>query len=103
MTIRPFDYGMIQRADDVGVIKHQEDSKTALNQSNVQNELEKHDEVILHQVNEQEDTTKDENHADAKDEGKNKYFRQDAKKKDKKEETKIVKKAPIGGGFDIKI
>lgn len=105
MTIRPIDFsGMIQRTDDVGVLKHQEDAKPQVDQQNIQSQMVKKEDEVRHQVIESNRNEELENHADAKEEGKNAYFGQKKKKKTTKKQNDgkvIVKKQ--SGSFDIKV
>lgn len=41
MTIRPVDFATIQRTDDVGMMKHQQDAKPVVEQQNIQVENKK--------------------------------------------------------------
>lgn len=106
MSIRPVDIsGMIQRTDDVGVLKHQQDTKPMIQQQNVQTQMVRRDDQLRHQVITPENSTKLDNHMDAKEEGKNSYFFKKKKKK-KEEESKpedCVIKKETGSSFDIKI
>lgn len=106
MSIRPVDIsGMIQRTDDVGIIKHQQDTKPMIQQQNVQTQMVRRDDQLRHQVITPENSTKLNNHADAKEEGKNSYFI-NKKKKKKMESTEpedCVVKKETRGSFDIKI
>ncbi len=104
MSIRPVDIGVIQRMDDVGLIKHQQDSKPMIQQQNVQTEMVRRDDMLKHQVMDSEQGRKLENHADAKEEGKNSYFfkKKKKEKKDEKTQDRVIKKES-GFGFDVKI
>lgn len=103
MTIRPVDLnGMIQRSDDVGLIKKQEDAKPLHDQQNIQIQVDKREDELAHVVLEAENTTELFNDSDAKDESKNKYTQNAAVKKKTKKQDKVVKKS-FSGGFDIKI
>ena len=107
MSIRPIDLnGMIQRTDYVGSVKHQEDSKPLVDQQNIQAQVAKQEDAVRHQVTQYEDSSGAKNQADARDEGKGKYFAREGadKKKSKKEsgQDRVVRKQP-GGSFDIKI
>lgn len=106
MSIRPIDFnGMIQRTEDVGNIKHQEDSKPIVDQQNIQTQVEQKKDAAMHQVNNKEDSSGAKNQADARDEGKGIYYETTAgkrKKEEKKEPGRVVKKN-MGGSFDVKI
>lgn len=105
MLIRPVDLnGMIQRTDDVGVLKHQEDAKPLVDQQNIQNQVVQKQEMLLHQVQSAGSSDKTKNDADAKEEGKGTYYSNEKKKKNEKKQSigKVINKKDIGG-FDIKI
>ena len=98
--------GMIQRTDDVSVLKHQQDAKPAVEQQNAQVQVAKKTEEIRRQVVNSEDANKTDTHADAREEGKNKYFFQKKntnKKTEPQSEDRVVKKTMTGGSFDIKV
>lgn len=107
MAISPIlNNGMIQRADDVSYIKNQQDAKPAVEQQNAMTQVNKKAEEMRREVVNPNDADKADTHADAREEGKNKYFFQ---KKDKKKsvsspvsEDRVVKKT-MGGSFDMKV
>lgn len=108
MAINPINYAMVQRANDVGTIKHNEDSKPMINQQNIQVQVEKREDVLRHQVIDPKDSSRSENEADAREEGKNKYF--DNRKRNKKNtvsskedtEDRVIRKQN-SRSFDISI
>lgn len=105
MLIRPIDLnGMIQRTDDVGVIKHQEDVKPLVDQQNIQAQIVQNQHLLLHQVQNANASEKTKNEADAKDEGKGNYYSSQKKKKNAKKQSdgKVIKKNDVGG-FDMKV
>ena len=65
--------GTIQRTQDYTTIKQQEDSKPAVDQSNLQVQTDRRVDEKLRQVSRGDDTAKNENHADAKEKGKGSY------------------------------
>ena len=96
--------GVVQRADDVSVIKNQQDNRPMVEQQNAQAQVAKKVEEQRRQVITSEDTNKTDTHADAREKGKNSYFfRKKAKGKtqDNTPEDYVRKKST--GGFDIKI
>ena len=96
--------GVVQRADDIGVIKNQQDHRPMVEQQNAQTQVEKKVDAQRKQVVTSEDTNKTDTHADAREKGKNSYFFRKTIKKKKEEnspEDHVVKKS--SGGFDIKI
>ncbi len=106
MAIRPVDFGgMIQRTDDIGTMKHQQDAKPMVDQQNIQYQVNKNEAQMMHQVNHVNQNEQLNNQADARDEGKGQYFSSKVKKKksnQKQKDGKVVEKT-VNGGFDIKI
>ena len=103
MSIRPVYFnGMLQRTDDVGVVKVREDHKPLQDQQNIQVQVEHRQEQTMHQVVTTGNSSQTKNQADAREEGRNKYFSSSGKKKKLKTEGKVVRKEQ-NGGFDLKI
>lgn len=103
MTIRPVDFATIQRTDDVGMLKHQQDAKPAVEQQNIQVEIKKQEFDKSSQVRHADDTENNSGKFDAREEGKNKYSKNESKKKKGiKSDGKIVQKTSHGG-FDMKV
>lgn len=106
MGIRPVDFGgMIQRTDDIGTLKHQQDSKAVVDQQNIQYQVDKNESQMMHQVTHVNENEQLNNHADAREEGKGRYFASQKKKKkmtQSQDDGKVIDKA-MQGGFDIKI
>jgi len=106
MAISPIlNNAMIQRTDDVGVIKHQQDTKPAVEQQNAMTQVNKKVEETRHQVVNKNDADKADTHADAREEGKNKYFfrkKETKKNVSQPSEDRVIKKT-MGGSFDIKV
>ena len=98
--------GMIQRTDDIGVIKHQQDARPAVEQQNAMTQVVKKTEAQHRQVITKDDTSKPDTHADAREKGKNSYFFRkkgtQGKKEESSSEDRVVKKN-AGTSFDIKI
>ena len=110
MSIRPIvDYGVIQRSQDVGNIKHQEDSKPTIQQQNIGIQQERQEDQLTHQVQQPEQKENDGYRYDAKEKGNNKYEDRRQKKKRQKgsaEETQADGKVIFKGhssSFDMKI
>lgn len=96
--------GVVQRADDISMIKNQQDSRPVVEQQNVQTQMTKKVDAKRHQVVTAEDSDKTDTHADAREKGKNSYFFHKKAKGNKEEQTSenhVVKKSM--GGFDIKV
>ncbi len=104
MTIRPVVLnGMIQRTDDIGQLKQHEDAKPAVDQQNIQMQVQRAEHQSQKQVNKAENSRLMDERFDAKEEGKSQY-RDNRKKKNgkKKEDGRVTAKKPVGN-FDIKI
>ncbi len=103
MSIRPVDLGgMIQRTEDVHVIKHQEDAKPQIDQANISQTIDQRDSDLVHTVMGQEASAKTKNDADAKEEGRGSYVPGRRGSVKKKPAGKVTPKGATGG-FDIKI
>lgn len=108
MTINPVHFnGMLQRTDDVSVVKHHEDAKPVVDQQNIQVNVQQRTDALLHNVTSREDSGQADTHADAREEGKGTYFanrKQNEKKKmtDTVSDGRVVRKMS-SGMFDIKI
>lgn len=107
MSIRPIDFnGMIQRTENVGSLKHQEDTKPLVDQQNIQTQVEQKKMEVLHQVKEKDDSQGAQNHTDAREEGHGQHYAKGVRRKPKQEGKnqpgRVIKKDD-GGGFDIKI
>ena len=105
MTISPILMGgVVQRADDVGVLKNQQDARPVVEQQNAQAQMTKKVDAQRHQVQKKDNSDKADTHADAREKGKNSYFfrkKNNGTKKDEIKEDRVIKKST--GGFDIKI
>ena len=96
--------GVVQRADDIGVIKNQQDHRPVVEQQNLQTQMAKKVDAERRQVVTAEDSNKTDTHADAREKGKNSYFfrkKEKGKKEEKSPENYVVKKSM--GGFDMKV
>lgn len=111
MTIRPVVLnGMIQRTQDIGNIKQQEDNKPVVQQQHISVQQEKKEDKLIHQVNYAEEKENEDYRYDAKEKGNNQYEGDDGKKRKKKNEPeknqnkdgKVILKGH-GSSFDIKI
>lgn len=103
MSIRPIDFAMVQRTNDVEMIKLQEEAKPMVDQQNIQVQVDQREDVLRHQVIQSQNSDKTKNDADAKEEGRGQYSKQDSKrKKSAKDNGRVIPKSQIGR-FDIKI
>lgn len=105
MSIRPVDIsGIMQRSEDIGIMKHQQDSRPAVEQQNAQTQMTKRTDELRHQVMNPENSNKPDTHADAREKGKNEYFfrKGNGNKKKEEAEARVIKKHS-DGGFDVKV
>jgi len=104
MAISPIlNSGMIQRTDDVGALKLQQEQRPVAEQQNAQLQMTRKADEFSHQVVTPADSNKTDTHADAREEGKNKYFFQKKnKKQEEKQEDKVIKKYS-SSSFDMKV
>lgn len=105
MTIRPVELnGMIQRTQDVGALKQQEDVKPMADQQTLQLQAQKNDMRKSEQVNHKNNADNDESRFDAKEKGKNQYQQNKGGRKGapEQEEGKVVIKG-TSQGFDMKV
>ena len=74
MSIRPVDLsGMIQRTQDIGNIKHAEDSRPVADQYNIEVRQEKQESDLSHKVQDPEQKDNQEFRYDAREKGNNSY------------------------------
>lgn len=96
--------GMIQRTQDVSVLKQQENSRSAVEQQQIQTHIKAQESRQLKQVNHAYDAEQQEERYDAKEKGKNEYKGQQKKKKQsQKSDTGRVVVKQESGSFDIKV
>lgn len=109
MSIRPVVLnGMIQRTQDVGNLKQQEDSKPIVQQHNIEIQQQKQEDKLTHQVQQTEEKENEGYRYDAKEKGNNSYDGNNGKRKKQQKESakepdgKVLLKGH-GSSFDIKI
>lgn len=106
MSIRPVDFnGSIQRTNDIGTLKQQEDSKPYAQQANIQTEFNKDTRRSLKQVRHSADAEDSRKKFDAREKGSNEYQRQKGQKKDREGTRtvgRVIEKHQTSG-FDLKI
>ena len=104
MAISPIlNSGMIQRTDDVGALRLQQEQRPIAEQQNAQVQMTRKADEFSHQVVTPADSNKADTHADAREEGKNKYFFQKKnKKQEEKQEDRVIKKYSTSS-FDMKV
>lgn len=101
--------GMIQRTQDIGNLKQQEDSKPMVQQHNITIQQERQEDRLTHQVQQPEEKENEGYRYDAKEKGNNEYEGNNQKKrngqnrnKEQNEDGKVILKGH-GSSFDIKI
>lgn len=101
--VNPIEFsGMIQRTQDVSVIKRNEDVKPQFEHINVQ-ERSQQEAINRHeQVIKKENADKQDKKFDAKEKGNGEYYGNQKKRKDKKDEDGSVKKKSRSS-FDVQV
>ena len=104
MSVRPVDIGMVQRMNDVSQIKHNENSKPAIDQNNMLNSFNKETMAKAEQVVKKDSTDNNQKKFDASEKGSNNYNGNSSKNKDKDKEE-VEGKVVVKGheGFDVTI
>ena len=104
MSVRPIDFAMLQRMNEVTQIKQNEISKPRIDQVNILNQFTKETNSKSEQVVKKDDLEKEQKKFDAKDKGSNHYFGNNPSKSNNEEDESegrvFVKNQK---GFDIKI
>ncbi len=105
MAISPLLFnGSVSRMQDVSVIKHNEDAKGMVDQSNFQNTFNREIDSKMNQVHQSDNPENRQQKHDAKEKGKNRYMG-DGGKNRRKENTpqdgRVIPKST--SGFDMKI
>lgn len=96
--------GQVARTQDFTAIKHNDDNKAMIDQTNIQRQFDQNVDNRLHQVNQSEQAENQEKRFDAKEKGNGAYSGDGGKrrkKEEKEEDGKVVLKGR--GGFDMKI
>ncbi len=96
--------GIISRTQDVSMLRHNEETKGMVDQSNFQKRLDQEVEQNIRTVRHSDDADKADTRHDAREKGKNEYYGDGGRRKQQKEKEqdgKMVVKSQ--GGFDIKI
>lgn len=104
MAIRPIEInGNITRVQDIAPVKHNEDNKHLVDQSNITNQSQKEIEHHQKKVRNADDSDNYQKQFDAKEKGNGSYFSNQKKKKDDKKEQDKSKLKEKSHGFDISI
>ncbi len=109
MSITPLGlHAMIQRTNDVGAMKHQEDTKPVVEQHSIQSQQLKQEHDLTHKVAEAKEKENENFRYDAKEKGSNSYQGNGQKRKGKKEKREANENGRVilkgqTDRFDIKI
>lgn len=107
MSITPIGlHAMIQRTNDVGIVKQNEDNKPVVEQQGIQTQQVKQEHDLTHKVAETEKKDNANYRYDAKEKGKGSYKRQEQKKKNEQNDEENIGKVRLKGQtnrFDVKI
>lgn len=97
--------GVIQRSQDIGQVKQNQDAKPLIDQTNIQSQFNKEVEHNTKQVTKFNEAELKENRFDAKEKGKGSYFSQKREQKEKKDDDTQKDKVIIksSSSFDVKI
>jgi len=97
--------GAMTGVQDYNTLRHQEESKAMLNQTNFQNQFNNKVENKLNQVQSKEDMDNKNRKFDAKEKGNNSYSGDGGKNRgsNDNERENNVRPPYVGGGFDMKI
>lgn len=105
MAVSPVDLNIMQRSMDVAQIKHNDNMRPMVEQANLSMQSERNIETRMEQVSQSNESAKSDTRHDAREKGKNFYFRQEEERKkkenDEKENGKVVRKTQLS--FDMKI
>lgn len=105
MSIRPVDLsGMIQRTQDVGTLKQNEDNKPLVEQHNIQVHQQRQEDQLSHKVQSAEEKENEGYRYDAKEKGNGSY--EGKQKKRQKNSKNVDDKVIVKGAkssFDVKI
>ncbi|MBR4768609.1 MAG: hypothetical protein IK088_06500 [Lachnospiraceae bacterium] len=96
--------GQTLNAQNFTNIKHNEDSKVLLDQSNINQVTEQRADERVHHVNDPDASDTHERQQDASEKGKNEYAGDGGKNRRKKQEDgRVFVKGQAPGGFDLKV
>lgn len=105
MAISPLLFnGSVSRMQDISAIKHNEDAKGMVDQTNFQNAFNREIDNKVSQVHHSDDIENRQQKHDAKEKGKNQYAGDGGKNRDKQkkpQDGRVIAKST--GGFDMKI
>lgn len=101
MAFGSIEFTTISRAQDYSAIKHNEDNKGFVDQTNFTQQMEKTTEQRLREVHSSDDTQWHQKNPDAKEKGNNEYQGDGGRNRKRGASERVVVKSR--GGFDIKV
>lgn len=101
MAFGSIEFTTISRANDYSAIKHNEDNKGFVDQTNIIQQTDKNIEQRLREVHSSDDTQWHQKNPDAKEKGNNEYQGDGGRNRKKGVSERMVVKNR--GGFDIKV
>ena len=91
MSVSPIGFNaLVQRSNDVGVVKQQADGKPVVEQQNIQLQQAKQEHALTHKVAKTEEKENDNYRYDAKEKGNGSYQEDSQKERKKKKQTENV-------------
>ncbi len=91
----------ISRSQDYTAIKHNEDNKGFVDQTNISQQMQKTTERSIREVHHSDNAQWHQKNPDAKEKGNNEYQGDGGRRRRKKEDPQAAGKGP--GGFDMKV
>lgn len=104
MIVKPIDLAMVQRMNDVSVIKQQENAKPMVDQQIISTQVEKEVNAKTEQVTKKENADNSDRKFDAKDKSDNEYYGKQSRRNSNQNESdgKVFIKN-TNNSFDVKI
>lgn len=109
MAIRPVEVqGVVQRSQDIGQLKQNQDQKPMVDQSNIQVQMHQETKHNMQQVSKFQNADKKESRYDAKEKGNGAYFGNRKKQEkhtieEEEDNDSVILKSVHKGSFDTKI
>ena len=101
MAFGAIEFTTISRAQDYSMVKHNEDNKGFVDQTNFSQQVQKTTEQRIREVHSSDDTEWHQQNPDAKEKGKNEYQGDGGRHRRQGADGRVVVKSQ--GGFDMKV
>lgn len=101
MAFGAIEFTTISRAQDYSIVKHNEDNKGFVDQTNFSQHVQKTTEQRVHEVHSSDDTEWHQQNPDAKEKGHNEYQGDGGRHRRQGADGRVVVKGQ--GGFDMKV